>query len=179
MPFDYEKEAAVTMSEEFHGDLVPALAFRYALGNAIGAIQELDRIKKALFYGRKYLHFQKDFLSGCEQFLSEFASDQRAINIIHGILGVATEAGEMLELLRDVINGNKEFDALNMREECGDNLWYLALLARELGETLSGIQRANIAKLRTRYPNKFNEFDANHRNLDEEKNALNGFLGEK
>ena len=179
MPFNYEKEAAVTMSEEFHADLVPARAFRYALNNAIGSLQELDRIKKALFYGREYFCFKKDYLPGCEEFLSEFANPQQAINIIHGILGVATEAGEMLELLRDVINGNKQFDALNLREECGDNLWYLALLARELGETLTDIQRANIAKLRTRYPNQFNEFDANHRNLEAEEKALNGFLGEK
>ncbi len=177
MPFNYEKEAAVTMSNDFHADLVPALAFRYALGNAIGALQELDRIKKALFYGRKYLAFDKEFLPGCKELLFGFKTEKQGEHIIHGILGVATEAGEMLELLKNTINNTVDYH--NLREECGDNLWYLALLAHELGETLSDIQRANIAKLRTRYPNKFNEFDANHRNLEAEEKALNGFLGEK
>lgn len=178
--FDYPAEAAVTMSEEFHADNVSLLAFRYTLGETICLLNDLDRIKKALFYGREYMHLKRqDVFGGVETLLREFDNTKQGEHVLHGVLGIATEAGELLEALRAVIQESKPIDITNFKEELGDLFWYIALLAREFGLSFEDIQRSNIAKLRTRYPNKFTEFDANHRNLEAEKDSLVGFLGDK
>ena len=179
--FDYPKEAAVTMSEEYHAALVCGKAARHFIADAIKALNELDRIKKALFYGREYMHLMNgvSLFGGSEMLTAGFETPKQGEHVLHGILGVATEAGELLELWRDTNNGEKPFDLVNLKEEIGDLFWYAALLAREAGLTFDEIERANIAKLRTRYPNKFTEYDANNRNLEEEKKSLCGFLGEK
>ncbi|URA06964.1 hypothetical protein Pfeifenkraut_BL30067 [Xanthomonas phage Pfeifenkraut] len=66
--FDYIAEANVTASNNYHGDLVPLYWFQGALFNAIKAIEELDRIKKTLFYGRELtgLPEHQPITTGCQ-----------------------------------------------------------------------------------------------------------------
>jgi NTP pyrophosphatase (non-canonical NTP hydrolase) len=45
----------------------------------------------------------------------------------HGVIGLVTETGEMLEALQ-----KKKLDKINLLEECGDALWYLAIKINEL-----------------------------------------------
>ena len=102
--------------------------------------------------------------------------DEDARNIIHGIIGKATEAGELLEALqRTVIYGDK-FDFPNVNEEQGDGFWYDAVLARATGTTFEEIQKTNIAKLRHRFPDNFTNYDANNRDLSGERQILEGGL---
>jgi len=61
---------------------------------------------------------------------------------------------------------------VNAREEAGDLLWYLALIARALGTDLETIARTNIEKLRTRYPGKFTAEAALNRDLEAERKTL-------
>ena len=82
---------------------------------------------------------------------------------MHGIIGIATEAGELIEALRFAMVEDKEIDAVNVKEEIGDIFRYCALLANELGVSFEDIQKANIEKLRSRYHNKFTEYDAKNR----------------
>ena len=98
-------------------------------------------------------------------------TDEQGAAIIHGVIGIATEAGELLEALLNAMNG-KSFDAVNMAEEVGDVQWYIALLAKHCGFTLEESQQINIAKLRMRFGDKFSEFDANNRNLKAERSIL-------
>ena len=96
---------------------------------------------------------------------------QQAIDYIHGVIGIATEAGELLEGLRDVLRG-KSMDAVKVEEEVGDAKWYMAILARTFGFLWGNDERKNIAKLRARFPDKFTEYDANNRNLAVEREIL-------
>lgn len=169
--FDYLEEANVTLSNNFHGELVSKIGLYVALDRAIEAMKILDHIKKALFYGRKSegtyrLPNEPDIP------LEALDSDvSRAVVILHGILGHATESGEMLEALMKGLIG-AGFDGTNLMEEIGDSFWYDAILLRLYGKTFDDVQRTNIAKLRARFPNKFSEYDANNRNLEAERKIL-------
>lgn len=169
--FNYIEEANVTMSDGFHSDLVSQEALDGFLTAAIEALKHLDKIKKALFYGRES---DVDYYVPNETDIKVHTLHEdlhSAIRLLHGILGVATEAGEMLEALRKGLNG-EGFDTVNLFEECGDNQWYIAAMLRVMGKTFTDAQVANIAKLRKRFPNKFTEYDANNRNLTGERTTL-------
>ena len=182
-PFDYVAEAMVTMSPSWHGDDVSFAALRNVLAEAIEALTKLDKIKKALFYGRalpENFQPQQDLPiypnepETCFTLPTWFEEDKYGEYVIHAIIGAATETGELLEALQKVVINGEAFDEVNMREEVGDVFWYLAALAHTCNFTFEDAQRVNIAKLRARYPNKFTAFDANNRNLNEERRILEG-----
>lgn len=170
---DYEKEAARTQSEEVYFKNVPLYALRSAVRNAIGWADELGRIKAAIFYNRQYLcYVRNNYFPSCLEIIIEHSEKEKTvINLIHAILGIASEAGEMLERLQDIIE-YKNIDDINMIEEAGDLQWYVALLARTLNITINDIQEANIAKLRKRYAEKFTTDEANNRNINVEIKAV-------
>ena len=184
-PFDYVAEAHLTASPHFYGDRVPLAHFAAVLEEAISALNALDRIKKALFYGRDLGPLVEGTEGGisCAK-LPDWISDvpeedEKARNIIHAIIGKATEAGELLELLHATAVNGEPFDVANAGEEVGDGFWYDALLARACGLTFDGIQRTNIAKLRHRFPERFTEYDANNRDLFGERRILEEGSNEK
>ena len=178
--FDYVAEAHLTASPHFHGEKVPLAHFGEVLQHAIDALNALDRIKKALFYGRDLnvaVVSGEGWLwqncNGLPDWISDRPEDdEKARNIIHAIIGKATEAGELLEALYATAIRGETFDVANAGEEIGDGFWYDALLARACGLTFDGIQRTNIAKLRHRFPDHFTEYDANNRDLFGERRIL-------
>lgn len=183
-PFDYIEEAHVTASDKYYGDRVPLAYFAHVVGQAVEALAKLDEVKKAVFYGRE-VNLPKPANEGehaatiakLPQWISNYPdNDAAAVNIIHAIIGKATEAGELLEALAAVVEG-QAFDETNALEEVGDGFWYDALLLRAIGSNFGEAQSVNIAKLRRRFPNAFTEFDANNRDLFAEREILEG--GEK
>ncbi len=174
-PFDYVAEARLTLSPSWHGKKVARFAFVERLNSAIRAAKAMDEVKKTLFYGKDNgLGPVTDTGVSVERLPFAFGdvSAERATNIIHAIIGVFTEAGEMLEALRDSLNFGEPIDKVNLKEETGDLFWYLAILAHECNFTFDEAQRVNIAKLRARFPDKFTEHDANNRNLGVEREIL-------
>lgn len=95
-------------------------------------------------------------------------------DIIHGALGAASEAGEICDAVKRMMFYGKPLDTLNMKEEIGDVMWYLALLCEALGITLQDAAEANIRKLSVRYADKFSDLGAGNRDLEAEKAALAG-----
>lgn len=176
---DYIAEACLTKSDKFYGDLVSYKQFSTILKEAISSLRELDKIKKSLFYGK----LQEEIFELLDQketdcktlplWISNHPSkDAIAYDIIHGIIGKATESGELLELLYGVCVVGKEFDEINCLEEVGDGLWYDAILLKALDSNFEKVQKTNIAKLRARYPNRFTSYDAENRNLENERSIL-------
>ena len=94
------------------------------------------------------------------------------MRLLHAGIGLATEAGEFLDALKKSIFYGKTMDLINLREELGDILWYMAIAMDELGTNFFDEQDRVIRKLRVRYPDKFNIVDANLRDLDGERRAL-------
>jgi len=93
-------------------------------------------------------------------------------NQMHMTIGISTEAGELLDAYKKKFAYNKSLDKTNVAEEIGDLCWYIANLCRILNLDLEEILQNNIDKLRSRYPEKFTEENANNRNLEEERKIL-------
>jgi NTP pyrophosphatase (non-canonical NTP hydrolase) len=92
--------------------------------------------------------------------------------ILHAALGLATEAGELLDAKKREMFYNKPLDWHNLIEEAGDIFWYLAILCDAMNVSFEEVQRRNIDKLRARYPEKFDTSLAINRNLEKERLAL-------
>jgi len=91
----------------------------------------------------------------------------------HMILGMLTEVGEMADVFKKNLAYNKDIDWINVEEELGDLMWYVANFCRINNFNLNKILDINIEKLKLRYPNNFTEENALNRNLDAERNILN------
>ncbi len=72
-----------------------------------------------------------------------------------GALGLAGEAGEVVDIVKKWRYQGHGFDALRFRDEMGDVLWYLALMCSAFGWTLDDVMAANIRKMHERYPDGF------------------------
>lgn len=95
-------------------------------------------------------------------------------DLLHGAIGIATEAGEMLDAVKRSLFYGAELDRTNLIEELGDLEWYMAVIRDAVGVTQEEVQRINIDKLRARYPEKFTQQHAFERNLDRERSVLEG-----
>jgi NTP pyrophosphatase (non-canonical NTP hydrolase) len=173
---NFIRDAIVTCSPDFHGDKVSKAEFRGRLNGAIDALNKLDQVKKSLFYGRDN-NLISEGQSDASFAVANFGGADHALtsniaaNIIHGILGFATEAGELLELLKNAINGNA-FDWVNLKEELGDAAWYAAILANDGDFEFEDYEQLIIKKLRSRYADKFTAAEATDRNLAAERAIL-------
>lgn len=95
-----------------------------------------------------------------------------APRIEHGVIGLVTEAGELMTAVKKAKIYAKALDRINVIEEVGDIMWYLALLADELGVSFEEIWDKNIRKLRVRYPEKYDKKLVSNRKLDHERKEL-------
>jgi NTP pyrophosphatase (non-canonical NTP hydrolase) len=94
------------------------------------------------------------------------------IRLLHGAMGLCTEAGEIQDLLKRTFFYGKTFDPINLQEELGDALWYIALLCNAMNWSLEQIMQQNIAKLQARYPEQFTVQHAVNRDLSAERTVL-------
>lgn len=72
-------------------------------------------------------------------------------NVLMMALGVGGEAGEVMEIIKKGNRPGKEVDVPHLKEEIGDVLWYLAVLADYYGIPLEIAAKDNISKLQERY----------------------------
>jgi NTP pyrophosphatase (non-canonical NTP hydrolase) len=104
--------------------------------------------------------------------LKKRLSNERTIRLLHAAMGMATEAGEMLDALKKHIFYGKPLDEVNLLEEVGDSFWYSAVALDVLGSTFDEAQKINIAKLRKRYGAVFTSERAINRDLPAERRIL-------
>lgn len=93
-------------------------------------------------------------------------------NVIHAALGIHTEGAELADVIKKYIFYGKKIDVVNIKEEIGDILWYIAILCREFNFNLDDILQINIDKLKIRFPEKFTSENALNRNLEKEREVL-------
>lgn len=169
----YLELSARTLSEGFHPENVNLEKVFALLASTIRVTNDLDWVKKALFYNSK-----KDFdATNHEEGKVDFSCVSP--NILHAVLGIITEAGELLEAVYRAVDKSTDdtLDQVNLFEELGDLEWYMALLYRELNKTPEEAKAVNIAKLRKRYPEKFTTACAVNRNIEEERELLEQGMG--
>jgi NTP pyrophosphatase (non-canonical NTP hydrolase) len=100
--------------------------------------------------------------------------DGAILDDLHMVLGMQTEAAEIADVYKKTIAYKKPLDFVNIKEELGDIMWYIANLCNMNGWDLRDIMQTNIDKLKTRYPDKFSEEEALNRNLKKERGVLEG-----
>jgi len=93
-------------------------------------------------------------------------------DIMHAIYGISTEAGELLDALKKATYYGKPLDKVNLKEETGDLLYYVAVLCHCCRWDLEDVFDVVIKKLRTRYPEGFSQHHALNRDLQAEREVL-------
>lgn len=94
------------------------------------------------------------------------------VAILHATMGISTEAGELLDVMKKYLAYGRIIDRVNLAEECGDVLWYVAIILRELGLSFEDVMDMNINKLEKRFPEKFTSEKAINRDLSAERAQL-------
>lgn len=77
--------------------------------------------------------------------------------LVHGALGLSGEAGEVTDMIKKHLIYGKELDHDKLKKECGDVLWYMAVILDGIGSSFEEVMALNIAKLEARYPSGFSE----------------------
>lgn len=148
----------------------------------------LDSIKKKVFYGNdaKYDETVLNSLTNITKITYDlgfayerlkegvFNEEYPAVNtrILHGVIGIATEAGELVEcLLKSLLDGS-ELDVVNLKEEMFDADWYKAVISDECGIEWDVEWDRIINKLKHRYGDKFSSEAATNRDLKKEREIL-------
>jgi NTP pyrophosphatase (non-canonical NTP hydrolase) len=77
--------------------------------------------------------------------------------LLDAAAGLAEESGEILGLVRKHVYQSHALQRDKLTIELGDALWCLAMTAKSAGITLEQVAAANVAKLRTRYPDGYSD----------------------
>lgn len=80
----------------------------------------------------------------------------------HAIWGLCAEVGEVAGLHQKTHQGHA-LDAVALRKELGDCMWFIAEVCDAYGFDMGFIAEQNIAKLRKRYPEGFRAEQSLHR----------------
>jgi NTP pyrophosphatase (non-canonical NTP hydrolase) len=73
------------------------------------------------------------------------------VDLIHAVMGITGEAGELLDGIKKHVIYDKDLDLDNVIEELGDMEFYMEQVRQRLGITREQTLEANIAKLKVRY----------------------------
>jgi len=98
--------------------------------------------------------------------------DARPIRLNHAALGLSSEVGEMVGLVRAWVYYGKPLDMSKLKEELGDIAYFLALACDAVGFDLGNVMQVNQIKLRQRYPDKFTEEAYQNRDHEAEDRAM-------
>lgn len=95
-----------------------------------------------------------------------------ADDLVHCAMGVCTESGELMDIIKRNIFYGKDVDKTHVIEELGDILWYVAVGCRAMGISMRDVAVRNINKLQARYPEGFTADAALNRDLEKEREIL-------
>ena len=93
----------------------------------------------------------------------DFEISDCEIMAVWDAIGLAGESGEVVDHIKKGVFHQHGIDIPKLANELGDVLWYVAALCTTLGLDMDAIMRANIEKLKLRYPNGYNSFDSQKR----------------
>lgn len=105
-----------------------------------------------VFAGDQYVDYAK-YMKFSESGFRENETNDYKLDLLHCAIGMAGEAGEVLELVKKHIFHSKPLDAVDMTSELGDYEWYKSNFLRLLNIKFGDVLKGNVVKLTTRYPN--------------------------
>lgn len=83
--------------------------------------------------------------------------------VLNACLGLSGEVGEFNDMIKKWIFHEKDLDEEHLKKECGDIMWYIAMVYHAFDWDLDEIMQMNIDKLKARYPDGFDTQRANNR----------------
>jgi NTP pyrophosphatase (non-canonical NTP hydrolase) len=115
---------------------------------------ELDLGHKTTGYSSEWDQYSRlDDLDMYQKSAKATAIYPRDYSIVYPAIGLAGEAGEVANKVKKLIRDNPDMtDDIKEKigDEIGDVLWYCAVLADDLGQSLSEIANRNLEKLANR-----------------------------
>jgi NTP pyrophosphatase (non-canonical NTP hydrolase) len=111
-----------------------------------------------------------DYVKWTENTCAKLETKQE--DIFHMLFGITTEVGELTDIFKKALAYGKVIDWINVDEELGDLMFYIASFCRINNISLNNIINKNVAKLEGRYPEKFSEYRALNRDLEKEREIL-------
>lgn len=148
--------------ENIAEEMTPANAalLNHSIANMIAESCRLDLVKKqsiynqdkGLFIGHIETHRFKDFKptpSQCE--------------LLHAAIGIAGEAGELLDAVRKHVFDGEPLDRENVIEELGDLEFYMMAAMMNIGVLRPHLQELNMSKLSKRYEGGYSDQQAQER----------------
>lgn len=106
---------------------------------------------------------------------SHFTSARIHPDLVHAWLGVSTEAGESGDVVKKALIYGATPDLVNLDEEFGDKLWYIALYCARRNLSFSDLFTQNIEKLKLRFPEKYSDQAALERDIVAERRVLEAY----
>lgn len=125
----------------------------------------------------KYIEDCMRTLSSDYKTIAKRLSNPETIDLLHAAMGMVTEAGEIMDMMKRHVFYGKDLDLVNLEEELGDSNWYQSVAihaTRMKGHQTSWekIWNKNIEKLKARFPEKFTTEKALERDLKLERIIL-------
>lgn len=92
------------------------------------------------------------------ELLVRLAQDPQKLRLVHMVMGLSGETGELVDSIKKHLMYGKDIDIANIKEECGDILWYMANLLDSVNSSFEEVMELNCQKLSRRFPEgKFSE----------------------
>ena len=98
---------------------------------------------------KDYRHFVRSLCKAGSIIAAELTPDDA--HRLHMAVGASGEAGELLDAIKKTCIYRKPLDVANVREECGDILFYVTGLLDSLNISLDEVISENMEKLSLRY----------------------------
>jgi len=109
-----------------------------------------------------------NFITLMDSEVREYSTER----LVHACFGMQTETAEFTDACKKALFYGKDLDVVNLKEELGDLMWYMAIAMDELGTDFETEADRVIRKLKVRYPEKFDSDKAENRDLIEERKEL-------
>ncbi len=86
--------------------------------------------------------------------VTNLQKEDKVLELMQQVLGLGDEAGEVQAIfkkwIRDDLADIEKLDVLRIKKELGDLLWYVSVVAHDVGLSLQDIAQANVEKLADR-----------------------------
>lgn len=163
-PDRFVADAMRTKSDIYRPDITSFHNLEACMTCAVSCGQNARLLKRALFGGRIDPTVTLDSIANELHTCSVDRLPNR--DMLHAMLGLINESGELASMLLGVLQGRHSFNRVNYVEELGDMLWFIALACDAEGLSLQRVMAMNIAKLRARFPDKFDAEKMDDANRD-------------
>lgn len=131
------------------------------------ASYKADRLKASLVYGDKMRDYAHSAFPA-----PKCALKPSDLELLHAILGLFSEAGELLEMFMHRMASGLAIDRANAIEELGDAGWFLQLGIKAVHSRAEEVQQVNILKLVERFPDGYSDLCGLVRDQESERNAI-------